>query len=58
MDNLHYERCERCNVQCWEQEIHQHMVEIWLPKRHLIYLCKTCLAEIYLKDKEDNNETR
>lgn len=57
MDNLHYERCERCNEQCWEHEIHQYLVAIWLPKSTLIYMCKACIAEIYLKDKEDNNET-
>ena len=52
MDQLHYDKCARCDTRYWEHEGQRELIHLWLPDRKLIFLCKSCIRVMYAKDRE------
>jgi len=52
MDQLHYDKCNRCDTRYWEHEGQRELIHLWLPDRKLIFLCKSCIRVMYAKDRE------
>ena len=52
MDQLHYDKCDRCNTRYWEHEGQRDLIEVWFPDRELIFLCKLCIRTMYAKERE------
>ena len=62
MDQLHYDKCDRCDTRYWEHEGQRELIHLWIPGcyrgiteiqgRELIFLCKSCIRVMYAKDRE------